>query len=182
MLLGVTHRQGGADTLGLEETKVTCTLYPQQSLPFEQHWMIEIFLDSQGFQALRKKSPSTVKASVIALLRKYGRTSSKPLTSRIAQQFHHFKKVQINGCNAFLSISTDELIERTVAPSSVTNIFFASMQKSSSDSQSYSKPLQKRNLLLAVAHIWSCSSSAQSGVKSGFISLMSILLRIRLCC
>lgn len=117
---GVTHRHGGHTPWGWSQTKVTCTLYPEQSLSFEQPWMTEIFVDSQGFQALRKKKSSIVRASVVALVRKYGRTSWKLLTSRIAQQFHHFKKSQINGCNAFLSICKDELIERTVALSIAT--------------------------------------------------------------
>ena len=105
---------------GWSQTKVTCALSPEQSQPFEQPGMTGIFGDSRGFQALRKKSPSIARGSVIALLRKYGRTSWKLFASRIAQQFHHFKKAQINGCNAFLSIRKDELIERTVALSRVT--------------------------------------------------------------
>lgn len=56
------------------------------------------------------------------------------------------------------------------------------MQKSTSDSWSHIKPLQKGNPPLAVAHIWSLSSSSQPGVQRGFVSLLSILPRVGLCC
>lgn len=56
MLSEVTRRHGGQKPWGWSQTKVTCALYPEQSLPCEQPWMTEIFVDSQAFQALRKKN------------------------------------------------------------------------------------------------------------------------------
>lgn len=39
---------------GVGKAEVTCIEYPEQSLPFQQPWMTESLVDSQGFQALRK--------------------------------------------------------------------------------------------------------------------------------